>query len=341
MHRVIRAALAQLAIAGGLLLGGSSISSAATCPLDLGGSAPRLAGIDLGGNPQELAQYRGRWVFIDFWATWCHPCMLKLPEVVKLQQATAESSELAVLSVSLDEKETEQNVADVVRDFGVEFPILCDGQGWYGTNAREWCVESIPATFLVDPTGRLIARDVEPSQVQQFVQLAGQASYEPIQVLTRERLLGDSPSTGRNSLCDLQVAVDLLPASSRIRRYKLQAYYAFRDGGDGISAQTAGYEIELNGAEPADQVPLSLVITPVEVSFSDREWRATPILAAAIARPRELPALSATVNTASRSCEFTLPLPRQCVSIAYSLCFFDESLGKYICNGIRIMNNPL
>jgi len=340
MHRVVRATGALAAIA--VILGAMGPNCAgASCPLDLGGSAPRLAGVDLAGNPQELEHYQGRWVFIDFWATWCQPCMSKLPEVVELQRDTAAGGELAVLSVSLDEEQAGASVADVARDFGVEFPILYDGEGWYGANAREWCVESIPATFLVDPAGRLIARDIEPAQVQQLVQMAGQPQYQPIQVRTRERLLNDSPSTGRASFCDLQVAVDLLPDSSRIKLYKLQAYYAFRDETSGISAQTAGYEVELSRTESGQPVPFRMAINPVEVSFSEREWRETPIIATATARPSELPGLSATVNTDSRSCEFTLPLPRDCVSIAYSLCFYDETLGKYICNGIRIMTNPL
>lgn len=335
----VRGLLALLVAA--LVTAGGPVTASASCPLDLGRSAPPLAGTDLTGNAQELSRYQGRWVYIDFWATWCQPCMRKLPDVVQLQRDTQGNADLAVLSVSLDDDQTENDVPEVARKLGVAFPIICDGEGWFGANAREWCVEEIPATFLVDPQGRLVARDIEPSQVKQLVEMASRDTYRPIQVQTRERLLSDSPSTGRDSYCDLQVAVELLPDSSRIRRYKLQAYYAFRDATNNISAQTAGYEVELFNRTSDDSLPVELVISPSAVSFSDREWRETPIVAEAVARPNSMPGLSATIDAGSRSCEFTLPLPRECVSIAYSLCFYDEALGKYICNGIRIMNNPL
>jgi hypothetical protein len=67
----------------------------------------------------------------------------------------------------LDEDKAEASIAQVAEEFGVDFPVIYDGEGWYGANASEWCVEAIPATFLVDPQGRLIARDVDPSQVHQ------------------------------------------------------------------------------------------------------------------------------------------------------------------------------
>jgi hypothetical protein len=81
------------------------------------------------------------------------------------------------------------------------------------------------------------------------------------------------------------VAVDLLPGSNQIRRYKLQAYYAFRDAANSISAHTAGYEIEVRNSESGDYSPAELFIKPAELDFSEREWRVTPIVAVASPRP--------------------------------------------------------
>jgi len=325
-----------------LLIGAYVPSQAATpCPLDLGHSAPRLAGSDLSGQPRTLADYAGRWVYIDFWATWCQPCMHKLPGVVQLHQEASQLPDFEVLSVSLDDSGAEAGIQDVATEYGIGFPVIYEGKGWYSSNAMEWCVDSIPATFLVDPAGRLVARDIEPQQALQLVQQAGSQAYTPIRVATRERLLNDSPSSGRSEFSDLQIAVDRLPESSRIRRYKLEAYYAFSDGSSAIAAQTAGYEIEVRqGSGGPDSPPYALLIAPADVSFSDREWRNTPFIAAAGQRPASWPGLSATIDASGSSCEFTLPLPRQCASIAYSLCFYDETMQRYVCNGIRLMVNP-
>lgn len=339
MNKVAGAICGLALLLAGMMFGATG-ASAVPGPLDLGRAAPSLQGNDLSGKQQVLSDYQGKWVYIDFWATWCKPCLAKLPSVVQLQRETAGQADFAILSVSLDQSGAESEINKVREDFGVDFPVIYDGEGWMSGNVREWGVEAIPATFLVDPAGRLVARDVEPVQVQQIIQRAGQVTYQPITVRTSERLLADSPSTGSSAMQDLHIGVDMLPDSPRISHYRLEFYYAYRDEQNQLQAHSAGYQIDVEYTSADAELPYDIAITKTNSRFVDREWLNTPILAEPQPRPVDMPGVSAAIDTDMNNCEFTLAIPNGYVSTAYSLCFYDEALGEYVCNGIRMMMNP-
>lgn len=113
--------------------------------------APELALRTVAGAPVRLEDFRGRYVLVNFWATWCPPCVRELPSLERLSRTLADAP-FTVLAVSVD-AEGAPKVRPFLARMGVTFPVALDpdsrAAGRYG--ARD-----LPATFLVDPHGRVI-----------------------------------------------------------------------------------------------------------------------------------------------------------------------------------------
>jgi thiol-disulfide isomerase/thioredoxin len=114
-----------------------------------GGTTPALALADLDGRRHTLEDYRGKVVLLNFWATWCEPCLAEMPSMQTLERRLAGRS-FAILAVNHGESRTK--VADFTRRLTVGFPVLLDPN----TEApRAWRVRVLPASFLVDASGRV------------------------------------------------------------------------------------------------------------------------------------------------------------------------------------------
>ncbi len=122
----------------------------------VGKPAPAFAAQDLNGRTVRLDAYRGKYVIIDFWATWCAPCIGELP---RLQAAYTKykDSGLGIISVSLDETKTA--VADFVKTRNLPWPQIHNGSA-SADLVEAFGVVSIPAAYLVDPEGTIIRLDL-------------------------------------------------------------------------------------------------------------------------------------------------------------------------------------
>jgi thiol-disulfide isomerase/thioredoxin len=112
-------------------------------------ATPTVMGTDTGGRLWRLADLRGKVVVINFWASWCAPCLQEMPSLQALTQHHA-ADKLVVLTVNL--KESTSDVQQFAQRTGLTLPIVLDPQG---ATARAWGVSVFPTTVLVRPDGRV------------------------------------------------------------------------------------------------------------------------------------------------------------------------------------------
>jgi peroxiredoxin len=122
-------------------------------PFRAGEHAPALSLTDLEGRTVPLASFEGRVVVLNYWATWCAPCLTELPSLDRLHRALSRDG-LVVLAVSVDEGGTD--VLGFVRERDFVFAVLRDRGGVQA--ARELGVDGYPTTFVIDRKGRLRER---------------------------------------------------------------------------------------------------------------------------------------------------------------------------------------
>jgi len=111
--------------------------------------APELKAQDLAGATKTLADYRGKVVLLNFWASWCPPCLREMPSMERLRIRMA-GRPLAI--VALDSAETADEVNGFLSKMKLGFPILLDPDG---SNTKRWKVFALPTTFLLDASGRV------------------------------------------------------------------------------------------------------------------------------------------------------------------------------------------
>jgi thiol-disulfide isomerase/thioredoxin len=110
-----------------------------------------------------LSKLKGKYVLLDFWASWCAPCRSANQHLKKMQQ-TYKNKGFEVVSFSIDEKEKEWKKA-VDRDI-INWISLIDYAGWKSKTAVLYDVQTIPASFLIDPEGKIIAKNLSPEELE-------------------------------------------------------------------------------------------------------------------------------------------------------------------------------
>jgi thiol-disulfide isomerase/thioredoxin len=106
---------------------------------------------DMQGKQQRLQDYRGKWVLVNFWATWCPPCLEEIPDLVSLHEAH-KNTDLVVIGVALDS--TEKSVKEFVAKHHVSYPLVI---GDYDMAEQVGEVEVLPTSYLYNPQGVLVS----------------------------------------------------------------------------------------------------------------------------------------------------------------------------------------
>jgi len=123
----------------------------------LGSNAIDFTQTDTEGKKVSLSSFKGKYVLVDFWASWCRPCREENPNVVRAFQKF-KNKNFTVLGVSLDN--SRQPWLKAIKNDNLDWTQVSDLKGWYNEAAAKYNIQSIPQNFLIDPSGKIIAKNL-------------------------------------------------------------------------------------------------------------------------------------------------------------------------------------
>jgi len=164
MKKITLFVLAALALSAGFytqqLLGGGKPATESTVP-KLAFAYP-----DINGQVQDVAQWQGKILVINFWASWCGPCLKEIPEFIKLQDEYAVKN-VQFIGVAIEDKEP---VAEYLQRVKINYPILVAGDAGSGL-ARQLgnIINAVPFSVIVNQQGQIVRRQPGELSREQFI----------------------------------------------------------------------------------------------------------------------------------------------------------------------------
>jgi peroxiredoxin len=142
-------------------------------PTAIGAIAADFSQADTSGHPVSLSSFRGKYVLVDFWASWCGPCRMENPNVVENYNKFKKKN-FTVLGVSLDRPGQKQKWIEAIHTDNLAWTHVSDLQYWNNAVAKQYNIESIPQNFLIGPDGKIVAKNLRgPALEQKLCEVLG------------------------------------------------------------------------------------------------------------------------------------------------------------------------
>ena len=134
----------------------------------IGKKAPNFTQNDPDGHPVSLSDFSGKYVLLEFWASWCGPCRQENPNLVKAY-AAHKNNGFEILGVSLDQRNGREAWLNAIEKDGLTWTQVSDLNGWNNAVARLYGVRSVPQNYLIDPKGIIVAENLKGDALQNFL----------------------------------------------------------------------------------------------------------------------------------------------------------------------------